>query len=98
MPRILNFDDDGFYIQGADIYDVPEGTLINENQYLARDNEVTTFHKMKLVDEEIVEGLTSEEIAELEEQVEVPPTRLELLEAQTLENRFDIVMIQMGLF
>lgn len=87
MPRILNFDADGFYIFGEDVHNVPEGTPITENQYLAGDGEETPFYLPKLVDGQLVEGLTPEEIAERENQVpEVPKDpvyeKLETIEQQ----------------
>lgn len=87
MPRILNFDEDGFYIFGADIHNVPEGTPTEDNQYLAGDNEITTFEKMKLVDGKLVEGLTPEEIAERENQVPQVPTDPVFEKLETIEQQ-----------
>lgn len=64
MSRLLNFNENGFYIFGEDIYDVPEDTIPEENQYLATDDEVITFVKPKLVNGQIVEGKTEDEFLE----------------------------------
>jgi hypothetical protein len=94
MKRVLNFDADGHYIEGGDDF-VQDGTEPAENQYIAALDEHIAFYKPKLVDGEIVEGLTPEEIEMIENQ-ELPPSTQELLEAQVLQNKFDILMLQMG--
>lgn len=86
MPRLLNFDDNGFYIFGADIYGVPEVTQPGKNQYLAGDDEVTTFQKPKLVDGQVVEGLTEEEIAEMTNPVEQEPSQEDRIAQLEQEN------------
>lgn len=92
MKRLLLFDEEGFYIR-EEI--VQEGTEPEKNQYLADFDEVILFHKPKLVDGEIVEGLTDSELDELQNVV-ILPTSQEILENQVLENKYNILMIQLG--
>lgn len=87
MPRLLNFDEEGFYIFGADVHNVPEGTPTNENQYLAGDDETTPFNRPKLVDGKIVEGLTPEELDELNKPVEQEPSPEERIAQLEQENK-----------
>lgn len=87
MPRILNFAEDGFYIFGADIHNVPEGTLTTENQYLAKDDETTPFYRPKLVDGQLVEGLTPEELDELNKPIEQEPSPEERIAQLEQENK-----------
>ncbi|WP_342472182.1 hypothetical protein MHH70_18320 [Metasolibacillus sp. FSL H7-0170] len=61
MKRLLTFDKDGFYIGEEIVLEVVEP---DENQYVADVDEVISFYNPKLVDGQVVEGLTEEEIDE----------------------------------
>lgn len=78
MKRLLHFDDEGFYV---DEEIVSDGTRPNVNQYIADIDEDISFHRIKLVDGQLVEGLTPEEIAERENQVPPKDPTFEKLES-----------------
>lgn len=84
MKRLLTFDDDGFYLEEEIVQD---GTEPNENQYLAEIDEEITFYKPKLVDGKLAEGLTPEEIAELENQAPQTPIDPVFEKLETIEQQ-----------
>lgn len=92
MSRLLNFDENGFYIFGGDIYDVPEDVFPKENQYLAMDNERISFARPKLVGGVIVEGKEAWEFEEEEMNKALTPTPEEQAEAEWMIKTINLLM------
>ena len=93
MKRLLLFDSEGLYV-GEEI--VSSTTVPTESQYLADLDEVISFYSPKLVDGAVVEGLSTEEIEAITA-VSLAPSAAQALEMQVLSNKFDIMLLQMGI-
>lgn len=78
MKKLLNFDEEGFYIFGEDVEPVPDDTVPSKNQYLAYIDENIAFIKPRLVDGQIVEGKTEDEFFEEELISSLKPSQSEL--------------------
>lgn len=89
MARILNFDENGIYIIGADVYNVSENYEVKENQYLAKDNENISFNIIKLKDGELVEGKTEPD-EPIEKPIEI--TYEDLLKQHILDLEFMLLI------
>lgn len=84
MKRLLKFNGDGAFIE-EEI--VPYGTVAGPNQYLADIDAYISFERITLVDGELVEGLTPEELDELNKPVEQEPSPEERIAQLEQENK-----------
>jgi len=78
MKRLLVFDENGDYIEDKIVEDNYEP---QENEFVCSIDTVLAFYKPKLVNGQVVEGLTQEEIDAVRNAVK-EPTPLELLQQE----------------
>lgn len=91
--KVLVFDKKGNHLPHEDFW--TDGNYIPKASEKILPNEPTTFYKPKLIDGEIVEVATQEE---LDERMNTPsmPTQLEIMQECVIELDYRLVLMELG--